>query len=167
MLSYGPGGSFGELALMYNCKRAATVRATAPSSLWTMDLSIFRKYLATTASNQMLSRCEFLRKVPLLADLTNKQVRDARNTAFVFCFVYVSCQFISIWKPWRSSFPRAGYPRHGTSVVHQGAGGEVRGIHSWQLFCGKIVVPILRRRLSMCLSLPVATQLRSGVPLAV
>ncbi|CAN0206792.1 unnamed protein product, partial [Ascophyllum nodosum] len=72
--SYGPGGSFGELALMYNCKRAATVRATVSSSLWTMDLSIFRKYLATTASNQMMSRCEFLRKVPLLEELTNEQV---------------------------------------------------------------------------------------------
>lgn len=71
---YGPGGSFGELALMYNCERAATVRATAPSRLWTMDLSTFRRSLATTASSQIVSRCEFLRKVPFLAELNNEQV---------------------------------------------------------------------------------------------
>eukprot|EP00903_Cladosiphon_okamuranus_P007650 g7418.t1 len=71
---YGPGGSFGELALMYNCERAATVTATAPSRLWTMDLSTFRRSLATTASSQIVSRCEFLRKVPFLAELNNEQV---------------------------------------------------------------------------------------------
>ncbi|CAM9860220.1 unnamed protein product [Scytosiphon promiscuus] len=71
---YGPGGSFGELALMYNCERAATVRATADSRLWTMDLSTFRRSLATTASSQIVSRCEFLRKVPFLTELNNEQV---------------------------------------------------------------------------------------------
>lgn len=71
---YGPGGSFGELALMYNCERAATVKATSDSRLWTMDLSTFRRSLATTASSQILSRCEFLRKVPFLAELNNEQV---------------------------------------------------------------------------------------------
>lgn len=71
---YGPSGSFGELALMYNCERAATVRAVTASRLWTMDLSTFRRSLATTASSQIVSRCEFLRKVPFLAELTNEQV---------------------------------------------------------------------------------------------
>lgn len=74
---YGPGGSFGELALMYNCERAATVRATAPSRLWTMDLSTFRRSLATTANSQIVSRCDFLRKVPFLAELNNEQVSVA------------------------------------------------------------------------------------------
>ncbi|CAN0144996.1 unnamed protein product, partial [Laminaria digitata] len=71
---YGPSDSFGELALMYNCERAATVRALTASRLWTMDLSTFRRSLATTASSQIMSRCEFLRKVPFLAELTNEQV---------------------------------------------------------------------------------------------
>lgn len=70
---YGPRGSFGELALMYNCERAATVRAVTASRLWTMDLSTFRRSLATAASSQIVSRCEFLRKVPLLAELNNEQ----------------------------------------------------------------------------------------------
>lgn len=73
-MDYGPGGSFGELALVYNCERAATVRAITPCRLWTMDLVTFRRYLATAACSQVVSRCEFLRKVPLLAELTNEQV---------------------------------------------------------------------------------------------
>lgn len=72
---YGPGGSFGELALMYNSERAATVRATSASRLWTMDLSTFRRMLATTANRHIVTRCEFLRKVSLLEDLNNEQAR--------------------------------------------------------------------------------------------
>jgi CRP-like cAMP-binding protein len=66
--------SFGELALMYNCERAATIRVTAASTAWSMDLRTFRRLLATTASGQILRRCEFLRRVPLLQPLNNEQV---------------------------------------------------------------------------------------------
>lgn len=76
MADYEPGGSFGELALIYNCERAATVRAATPCRLWTMDLPTFRRTLATTASSQVVARCEFLRRVPLLAELTNEQVNS-------------------------------------------------------------------------------------------
>lgn len=78
LAKYGPGGSFGELALVYNCERAATVRAVTPCRLWTMDLTVFRRLLATAACSQVVARCEFLRKVPLLAELTNEQVRKPR-----------------------------------------------------------------------------------------
>lgn len=33
---YGPGGCFGELALIYNAKRAATITATASCTLWAL-----------------------------------------------------------------------------------------------------------------------------------
>lgn len=36
--SYGPGGCFGELALIYNTARAASVTATAPCKMWALDL---------------------------------------------------------------------------------------------------------------------------------
>ena len=36
--SYGPGDCFGELALIYNTARAASVIATSPGLLWVLDL---------------------------------------------------------------------------------------------------------------------------------
>ena len=36
VLVMGPGQSFGELALMYMCPRAASCVASQPTSLWTL-----------------------------------------------------------------------------------------------------------------------------------
>ena len=41
----GAGGSFGELALMYNAPRAASVVSTSPGVLWALDRITFRKIL--------------------------------------------------------------------------------------------------------------------------
>jgi len=49
--SYGVGDSFGELALMYNQRRAASVIATEDSTVWTVPQSVF-KQLILTASMQ-------------------------------------------------------------------------------------------------------------------
>ncbi|CAM9441201.1 unnamed protein product [Chrysoparadoxa australica] len=72
--SYVSGASFGELALMYNCERAATIKATTGCKLWSMGLKTFRQLLATTAAGQTFGRCEFLRRVPLLEPLNNDQI---------------------------------------------------------------------------------------------
>ena len=45
MLSYGPSESFGELALMYNTPRAASVIAVEDSVLWAMERLCFRTIL--------------------------------------------------------------------------------------------------------------------------
>jgi len=71
---YGPGACFGELALIYNAKRAATITATSTCTLWSLDLRTFRRMLATASSSQTMARIEFLRRVPLLKHLTNEQV---------------------------------------------------------------------------------------------
>ncbi|KAL8568459.1 hypothetical protein ACOMHN_065202 [Nucella lapillus] len=42
-------GSFGELALMYNMPRSATVRAVTPGTLWAMDRNSFRKIVLKSA----------------------------------------------------------------------------------------------------------------------
>lgn len=36
------GGSFGELALLYNAPRAATVVAASRTALWTLDRKTFK-----------------------------------------------------------------------------------------------------------------------------
>eukprot|EP01038_Epipyxis_sp_PR26KG_P007986 gene7986-10829_t len=74
VMTYQTGGCFGELALIYNSPRAASVVASTASKLWTLDLSTFRYILATTASAQMVTRCEFLKKCLFLDPLSNEQI---------------------------------------------------------------------------------------------
>lgn len=67
----GPGGSFGELALMYNAPRAATVISTEPAStLWRLDRVTFRRILMDSAFQRRRMYESFLEEVPLLQSLT-------------------------------------------------------------------------------------------------
>eukprot|EP01039_Chlorochromonas_danica_P001087 gene1087-1177_t len=74
VMKYGPGGCFGELALIYNSPRAASIIATSACKLWTLDLRTFRYILATTSSSKMVVRCEFLKKCAFLDPLSNEQI---------------------------------------------------------------------------------------------
>ncbi|GFF37218.1 hypothetical protein IFM58399_04818 [Aspergillus lentulus] len=66
----GPGGSFGELALMYNAPRAATVVSADPkSTLWALDRITFRRILMDSAFQRRRMYEAFLEEVPLLSSL--------------------------------------------------------------------------------------------------
>lgn len=71
--SYGPGGSFGELALMYNAPRAATVVATSPATMWALDRVTFRSILMEHTSRKRKMYESFLSEVPILASLNTKE----------------------------------------------------------------------------------------------
>ncbi|KAJ8578639.1 hypothetical protein ON010_g564 [Phytophthora cinnamomi] len=73
--TYANGDAFGELALLYNCPRAATILATTGCILWTVERTTFRKIMATTASATQLARVNFLKNVELLQRLSNNQLQ--------------------------------------------------------------------------------------------
>jgi cAMP-dependent protein kinase regulator len=50
----GAGGSFGELALMYNAPRAASVVSTSPGVLWALDRITFRRILMDVSPPSMI-----------------------------------------------------------------------------------------------------------------
>ena len=82
--SIGPGGSFGELALMYNAPRAATVVSTEKeSTLWALDRVTFRRILMNSAFQRRRMYESFLEEVPLLSTLApyeRSKIADALDT---------------------------------------------------------------------------------------
>jgi len=80
----GPGGSFGELALMYNAPRAATiVSARKGGLLWALDRITFRRILMDNASQKRKMYEGFLEEVPLLSTLKpyeRAKIADALET---------------------------------------------------------------------------------------
>ena len=82
--SIGPGNSFGELALMYNAPRAATVvSASKGGLLWALDRVTFRRILMDSASSRRKMYEGFLGDVQLLASLKpyeRAKIADALET---------------------------------------------------------------------------------------
>ena len=65
----GPGGSFGDLALLYDCPRAADVVAVAGlCTLWRLDQETFRRILANFKMSQDDETLRLLRGVAFLRD---------------------------------------------------------------------------------------------------
>jgi cAMP-dependent protein kinase regulator len=80
------GASFGELALLYNCPRAATCIATSDCRLWKVDQHTFRHMLANNTANQQKDILYVVKKVPFLAELDDSvltKISDAL-TSVVF-----------------------------------------------------------------------------------
>jgi len=80
----GPGGSFGELALMYNAPRAATVVSSSKGGLlWALDRVTFRRILMDSAFQKRKMYEGFLEEVPLLSSLKpyeRAKIADALET---------------------------------------------------------------------------------------
>lgn len=78
------GGSFGELALMYNAPRAATVISSdGPCTLWALDRVTFRRILMDSTFQRRRLYEDFLEGVPLLSTLTTyerSKIADALET---------------------------------------------------------------------------------------
>lgn len=65
-----PGSAFGELALMHNTPRAATVVCTTACTLWGLDRLTFRTILLDIALQKRAAYERFLSTVPLLEGLS-------------------------------------------------------------------------------------------------
>lgn len=70
----GSGQSFGELALLYDTNRQATIRAESHSVAFMLDRETFRYIIAHSSDNRRLEIQRALSKVPLLTGLTQQQI---------------------------------------------------------------------------------------------
>jgi len=69
VLTYDNTGAFGELALMYNTPRAATIISTEECVLWALDRTTFRQLVLLTTMKKREMYEEFLNAIPLLQEL--------------------------------------------------------------------------------------------------
>ncbi|XP_041110763.1 cAMP-dependent protein kinase type II-beta regulatory subunit-like isoform X1 [Polyodon spathula] len=67
--TYNNRGSFGELALMYNTPRAATIIATSPGALWGLDRLTFRRIIVKNNAKKKRMYEIFIETLPLLKSL--------------------------------------------------------------------------------------------------
>lgn len=75
----GPGKAFGELALINDINRTATVKAVSLCSMWTLDRQTFRKVLENQENASRNHKIAFLKSVQLfvkLDDSTLGQIAD-------------------------------------------------------------------------------------------
>eukprot|EP00931_Biecheleriopsis_adriatica_P090361 TRINITY_DN64360_c0_g1_i1.p1 TRINITY_DN64360_c0_g1~~TRINITY_DN64360_c0_g1_i1.p1 ORF type:complete len:428 (-),score=134.60 TRINITY_DN64360_c0_g1_i1:56-1279(-) len=79
----GQGDVFGELALLYNCPRAASVQATSSSVVWQLDRETFGHIVQNAASKRRDAFMDFLKSVPLFEPLESydlMQLADCLQT---------------------------------------------------------------------------------------
>ncbi|KAB0792156.1 hypothetical protein PPYR_14115 [Photinus pyralis] len=67
----GSGKAFGELAILYNCTRTASIRVVTDSKVWVLDRKVFQQIMVRTGLQRLQDNINFLRSVPLLANLSN------------------------------------------------------------------------------------------------
>ncbi len=69
MKTYQPGEAFGELALLYNAPRAATITATEECQLWKLDRDTFNHIVKGSATRKRELYESFLTKVELFSTM--------------------------------------------------------------------------------------------------
>ena len=67
--SYEPGESFGELALLYNAPRAASVKVVEKATLFSLDRECFNYIIKDAAIKKRDKYEEFLSKLELLSTM--------------------------------------------------------------------------------------------------
>lgn len=81
--NYLPGDAFGELALLYNAPRAATIIATEDSKMWSLDRNTFNHIVKDASMKRREMYEKFLKSVEILKSIDSyeiNQISDALKT---------------------------------------------------------------------------------------
>lgn len=78
---YDNRGAFGELALLYNMPRAATIKAVTPGTLWAMDRQTFRRILLKSAYKKCKMYEDLINRVPMLKSIEASVADNGRTVS--------------------------------------------------------------------------------------
>lgn len=70
----GAGFAFGELALLYNSLRSATITATVDSEVWCLDRTAFRNLVVAARADQFQAYVVFLKMCDIFQELSPEQI---------------------------------------------------------------------------------------------
>uniref|UniRef100_A0A8C4ZDD6 cGMP-dependent protein kinase n=1 Tax=Gadus morhua TaxID=8049 RepID=A0A8C4ZDD6_GADMO len=82
LCTMGPGKVFGELAILYNCTRTATVQTLTHVKLWAIDRQCFQTIMMRTGLIKHAEYMDFLKSVPTfqgLAEETLSKLADVMD----------------------------------------------------------------------------------------
>eukprot|EP00931_Biecheleriopsis_adriatica_P121585 TRINITY_DN9664_c0_g2_i1.p1 TRINITY_DN9664_c0_g2~~TRINITY_DN9664_c0_g2_i1.p1 ORF type:complete len:403 (+),score=130.72 TRINITY_DN9664_c0_g2_i1:145-1353(+) len=119
------GDVFGELALLYNCPRAASVECKENGTLWQLDRDTFNHIVKEAAQKKRQRYDSFLSKVPLLASMDayeRSQLADALQVEQFSAGVDVMTQGEVGQKFYILEEGNAVAKKNGTEVMQYGAG---------------------------------------------
>lgn len=71
--SYDGSGFFGELALMYNMPRAATIKARTGGVLWSLDRKTFRQIIVSANAIKRKQYEDFLKSLSILENMSENE----------------------------------------------------------------------------------------------
>lgn len=80
--AYTEKGSFGELALMYNMPRAATITATADGKLWALDRLTFKRIVLKSAFEKRKMYESLLENLPMFKSLNAYERMNVADALF-------------------------------------------------------------------------------------
>jgi len=89
---YGPGDAFGELALLYNAPRAATIIAKEDCLLWSLDRATFNHIVKDASMKKREKYEKFLKSIDILKSIDAyeiNQISDALKNKKVFAGDYI------------------------------------------------------------------------------
>ncbi|EDW77681.1 uncharacterized protein Dwil_GK24624 [Drosophila willistoni] len=91
----GPGKAFGELAILYNCTRTASIRVLTTSEdarVWVLDRRVFQQIMMRTGLQRIENSVNFLKSVPLLRNLSEEllaKIADVLELEFYAAGTYI------------------------------------------------------------------------------
>ena len=95
---YQPGEGFGELALLYNCPRAATITAKTDYVCWKLDRDTFNHIVKDAAAKKREKYDNFLQTVDILKSMDDFRLLSGRRSARTHLLVI--CGNILNWFLW-------------------------------------------------------------------